>query len=99
MSVRLWFHLELRKGLFAIRLEDVAEVIQLRCESGQNNKEFLQEFKRLYQVDDNEICCTRITEKAKTFYLVNREFKKRDLLFPNLLNFVQNFMSRFGNFQ
>lgn len=99
LNARLWFHLELRNGLFANQLDDLAGVIQLRCESDSSNKEFLHEFKNIYQIQEGEIYSSRANEKAKTFYLVSKEFKKKHLLFSNLLGIVQGFMNRFGNFQ
>ncbi len=99
LNAHLWFHLELREGLFTNQLDELAGVIQLRCESHNSNKEFLHEFKSVYQLQDGEVYSSRVNEKAKSFYLVSKAFKKKHLLFANLLGIVQGFMNRLGNFQ
>lgn len=92
----LWFHVEMKdKGLVAKRLDDDAGSIQLKCSCKCENKEMVNEFKKIYELKESENFSSRRCNTWNTFYIVKKNIKKKQLVFSEINELIKNFMLNF----
>jgi hypothetical protein len=93
----IWFHVELKDGVFAKDDEDTAGVIQLRC--GANDaKTFMEGFRRARPLRDGENYSTRMKKQAGSFYLLARPLLKKHLTASRLMEQLDQFATSLGTF-
>lgn len=97
-SAGLWFHIELWNGVFAVGLDDTVGMLQLRCGTKSDKKEFIKEFQGLYKPAEGEYYPSRMRD-AGSFYLVGRNLSKKELVFIQLEKQMICFAERFGSFR
>ena len=93
----LWFHVEMWNGVVSNELKDVAGMIQLRCSCECENKEFINEFKKIYELKDGEYYPARTDNRWDTFYIVAKNIVKKQLVFSEINTLFKSFMSNFSN--
>lgn len=95
---RFWLHLELRNGIFASSANDPAGVIQLRCSTSGDNSNLFSAFQSQYQTQPNERFPHRTPQSNwGSFFVLQKQLKKKELSFPTLKDRLTNFGDQFFN--
>jgi hypothetical protein len=98
-SAELWFHLELKDDAFS--RENTSKrvgFIQLRCRTEEDNGQFMQGFKKLYEGRTEHRLRKKPSEQDKTFYVSESDLFEEALMFDKLEDQLFRFCESFGNF-
>ena len=97
-NAETWFHVELYANALAAPPDDtVIGMLQLRTSvKNGTNREFAEAFYRYYEFQDNVIRHPSIRANFKSFYLVRKDLRSRELSGSQIPTALTNFALSFG---
>jgi hypothetical protein len=100
-SVALWFHVELWAGILAESDDVDAGMVQLRCNSCSNTKQFVKDFLAIRSAEKPEwqVHDSTVNRNPKTICLIGRPLHREKLANAQFQETMNSFAASFGSFK
>jgi len=95
-EAKFWIHLELHGGPYAEDPEDHAGEIQLRASTSGSNRQLLKHVQAVHTLAPSERFSARIVDSWRSFFVLARSLKKREITLNQLEVQLGEFLARCG---